>query len=67
MPDLEISTPSQAKQVIWEEKKKMTCFSFNLILVKTSVKERGNSLLRIFSGAMRNSHIFLKRMVEITK
>lgn len=58
MAALEISPPSQPEQVIQKEKK--TCFSFSLILVKISVKERGNSRLNFLSGAMRNSHIFLK-------
>lgn len=56
MPHLEIPSPFQPEQVI--QKEKITCFSFSLILVKTSVKE--TPYYFFFLGTKRNSHISLK-------
>lgn len=64
MPVLKISPPSQPERVIRKEK---DLLFVSLRLVNTCVKERRNLALHVFSGSMRNAHIFLKRIGKKTE
>lgn len=64
MSVLKIAPPSQPERIIRKEK---DLLFVSLRLVNTCVKKRRNLALRVFSGSMRNAHIFLKRIGEKTE